>query len=159
MKNIEEIKNYFNKEIDQTKLMSNKHKNVCTALNSIEHYLILASAVTGCISIYAFPSLLGIPIGITSSGIGLNLCAITAGINEYKSIIKKKKHDQIVFFANIKLNSMEVFISKALILSKFAVCDTKKSRFIKEQEASGLLSSLVIKTPLTKIPLVGPLLF
>ena len=35
----------------------------------------------------------------------------------------------------------------------------KKSRFIKEQEASGLLSSLGIEAPLTKISLVGPLLF
>ena len=35
----------------------------------------------------------------------------------------------------------------------------KKSKFIREQEASGLLSSLGIKTDLSKIPLVGPLLF
>ena len=46
-----------------------------------------------------------------------------------------------------------------MLLSKSAVCDSKKSKFIKEQEASGLLSSLGIKTPLSKIPLVGPLLF
>ena len=39
------------------------------------------------------------------------------------------------------------------------MCDIKKSKFIKEQEASGLLSSLGIKTPLSKIPLVGPLFF
>ena len=37
--------------------------------------------------------------------------------------------------------------------------DVKKSKFIKQQEASELLSSLGIKTPLSKIPLVGPLLF
>ena len=41
-----------------------------------------------------------------------------------------------------------------MILSECAVCDTKKSRFIKEQEVSGLLSSLRIKTPLSQIPLV-----
>ena len=35
----------------------------------------------------------------------------------------------------------------------------KKSKFIKQQEASGLLSSLGIKTPLSRIPLVGPILF
>ena len=46
-----------------------------------------------------------------------------------------------------------------MILSNFAVCDSKKSRFIKEQEASGLLSSLEIKRHLSKIPLVGPILF
>ena len=36
---------------------------------------------------------------------------------------------------------------------------SKKSKFAKEQEARGLLSRLGIKTPLSKIPLVGPLLF
>ena len=46
-----------------------------------------------------------------------------------------------------------------MLLSRCAVCDSKKSKFIKEQEASGLLSNLGIKTPLSKISLVGPLLF
>ena len=46
-----------------------------------------------------------------------------------------------------------------ILLSKFAVCDSKKSKFIKEQEASGLLNSLGIKTLLSKVPLVVPLLF
>ena len=45
------------------------------------------------------------------------------------------------------------------VLSKCAVCDSKKSKLIKQQEASGLLSSLGIKTSLNKIPLLGPLLF
>ena len=42
---------------------------------------------------------------------------------------------------------------RIMLLSKSAVCDTKKSKFIKQQEASGLLSSLGIKIPLRKIPL------
>ena len=45
------------------------------------------------------------------------------------------------------------------LLSKCEVCDSRNSKFIKEQKASGLLSSLGIKTPLRKIPLVGPFLF
>ena len=44
-------------------------------------------------------------------------------------------------------------------LRKFVVCDSKKWKFIKEQEASGLLTSLGIKTTLTKTPLLGPILF
>ena len=48
---------------------------------------------------------------------------------------------------------------RIMLLWKCAVCDSKKSKFIKKQEASGLLSSLGIKAPLSKIPLVGPLLF
>ena len=61
--------------------------------------------------------MVGIPIGITSPAIGLKICAITAGVKKYKSIIKKKKkkHDKIVLLAKSKLNSIEVLISKALI--------------------------------------------
>ena len=44
-------------------------------------------------------------------------------------------------------------------LSKWEVCDSKISKFIKEQEASGILSNLGIKASLSKIPLVDPLLF
>ena len=71
--------------------MSKKHKEVCTALNYIEHFLTSVSAITGCISISSFSYLLGIPIRITSSAIGLKICAITAGVKKDKSIIKKKK--------------------------------------------------------------------
>ena len=71
--------------------MSRKHKNVCAALNYIEYFLILASTITGCISFSAFASLLGIPIGITSSAIGIKICEMTAGVKKHESIIKKKK--------------------------------------------------------------------
>ena len=57
----------------------------------IEQFLILPSAITGCILIFAFASLLGIPIVIASSAIALKICAITTGIRKYNSIIKKKK--------------------------------------------------------------------
>ena len=50
-------------------------------------------------------------------------------------------------------------IVKIMLLSKCEVRGSKKSKFIKEQEASGLLNCLGIKTPLSKIPLVSPLLF
>ena len=53
--------------------MSKKHKNVCTALNYIEYVLILASAVAIGISISTFASLLGIPIRIMSSAMGLRI--------------------------------------------------------------------------------------
>ena len=46
-----------------------------------------------------------------------------------------------------------------MLLSKCVVCDSKKSKFIKEQEARGLLSSLGRMTPLSKTPLLGPLCF
>ena len=53
-------------------------------------FLPLAFLVAGCISISAFASLFGIPIGIMSSAVRLKICAITAGIKKYKSIIKEK---------------------------------------------------------------------
>ena len=51
--------------------MHKKHKKVCTTLNYIEHFLILASTITGCVSISAFASLIGIPIRIRSSIVDL----------------------------------------------------------------------------------------
>ena len=48
---------------------------------------------------------------------------------------------------------------KTMILSKRAICNSKKPRFIKEQEAKGLLSKIGIKTPLSKIPILGDILF
>ena len=82
-----------------------------------EHLLILTSAVTGCVSISAFSSLVGLPIGTASSAVALKICAITAGIKKYKSIIKKKrkKHDKIVLLVKTKLKTIQVLISRALI--------------------------------------------
>ena len=74
--------------------MSKKHKKVLyyfvRGLNYIEHLLISMSTVTGCVSISAFASLVGIPVGITSFAIGLKVCVISARIKKYESIIKKK---------------------------------------------------------------------
>ena len=64
LKNIDETTKYFLEEIEQTDLMSRKHKNVCTTLKYVKHFLILASTITGCNSISAFASLLGIPVGL-----------------------------------------------------------------------------------------------
>ena len=76
--------------------MSKKHKKVSTTPNYIERFRILVFAVTEFISTSVFFSLIGISIGVTSSAIGLKICAITAGMKRYKSIIKKKKkkHDK-----------------------------------------------------------------
>ena len=90
--------------------MSRKHKKVCTTLNYIEHLLSLAFTVTECISISVFAYLLGIPIGIMSSRIGLKIFAIAAGIKKYRSIIEKniKEHGKIILLSKSKLNSMDV---------------------------------------------------
>ena len=46
-----------------------------------------------------------------------------------------------------------------MVLSKCAICSSKKSRFIKNQEAKGLLSNLGVRTPLSKVPILGDILF
>ena len=90
LKNTDETRNYFIEEINQNELMSKKHKKVYRVLNCIENLLIFISTVSGCVLISVFASLVNIPVGITSSAIGLKICAITVGIKKYKLIIKKK---------------------------------------------------------------------
>ena len=74
----------------------------------------LASAVIGC----AIVSAICFSIELKSSGVGLNNCAITAGIKKYKPIIEKRKRSMIdILLAKPKLNTIEVLISRALIES------------------------------------------
>ena len=117
LKNKAKTQKKFITEINQNELMSNKHKKSCTVLNYIEHLLILASAVTGWVSISAFALLVGISIGITVSVAGLKICAITAGIKKYKSKINKteRKHGKIVLLTKAKLSSIEFLVSRDLI--------------------------------------------
>ena len=58
---------------------------------------------------------------------------------------------------NIDPKMFRAKINRLIMQSKCCVCKNKKSRFIKEQEAKGLLSQLGIKTPLSKIPLLNVL--
>ena len=60
---------------------------------------------------------------------------------------------------NINLQVSGTSNGKIIILSKCAICNSKKSKFINQQEAKGLLSKLGIKTPLSKIPILGDILF
>ena len=48
---------------------------------------------------------------------------------------------------------------RTMVLPKSAICGSKKSRFVKNQEAKGLLSNLGIRTPLSKVPILGDVLF
>ena len=118
LKQIDETINYLLDEIEHNDLMSEKYKKTCKYLSYVKHLLILASTITACVSISAFTSLVCVPICITSSAVGIKICAVTAGIKNYKSIIKKlkKKHDKIVLLGKAKLDTIEVLISKALIV-------------------------------------------
>ena len=68
--------------------------------------------------------------------------------------LKCKKNTQII---NPKVSN--ITNGKAMILSTCAICGSKKSKFIKEQQAKGLLSNLDLRTLLNKIPVLGDILF
>ena len=68
--------------------------------------------------------------------------------------LKFRKHTKII---NPQVSSTSN--GKMMLLSKCAICGSRKSIFIKKQDAKGILSSLGIKTPLSKIPLLGDVLF
>ena len=99
--------------------MSEEYKKTCRYLNFVEHLLILASTITSCISISVCASLVCVPVGIMSSLVVIKLCEITAEIQNYKPIIKKKRRSMIktVLLWKVKLNAIGVLISKALINS------------------------------------------
>ena len=90
------MRNYLIEEIHRNNYRVRSIKKFVEFLNYIEHSLILISGITGCVSISAFASLVGIPLGITSSAIGLKICIITAGIKKYKSTNKERKRNMII---------------------------------------------------------------
>ena len=68
--------------------------------------------------------------------------------------LKCKKHTK-----NINPQVSSTSNGKMMILSKCAICGSRKSKFIKKQDAKGLLSKLGIKTPLSNVPVLGDILF
>ena len=86
----DETRTYLLDEIKHNYLMSEKYKKTSKYLNYVEKLLILASAVTGCVSIFAFSSLIYVPVGITSSAVGINICAVTAESKRYYNYKEKE---------------------------------------------------------------------
>ena len=68
--------------------------------------------------------------------------------------LKRRKNTE-----NINPRVSKTSNGKTMVLSKCAIYGSKKSRFIKNQEAKGLLNNLGIKTPLSKVPIMGDILF
>ena len=60
---------------------------------------------------------------------------------------------------NINPRVSKISNDRTMVLSKCAICNSKNSRLIKNQEAKGLLSNLGIKTPLSRVPILGDILF
>ena len=72
-----------------------------------------------------------------------------------KSYCLKRRKDT----ENINPKVLKTSNNRIMVLSKCETCGSKKSKFIKNQEAKGLLSNLGIKTPLSKVPILGDILF
>ena len=75
-------------------------------------------SVSGYVSISAFASIIGVPKFIVSSAVGLRICAITAAVKKYQSIVKEKRkmHNKIVLLIKTKLNTMKALIRSTHIL-------------------------------------------
>ena len=86
-------------------------------MNYFKPFLVFLSVLSGCFSVSAFASFVSVLVDIASSAVGIKISTITAGTKKYNSIIKKKKkkHNNIMLLAKIKLDAIEVLISKALI--------------------------------------------
>ena len=108
LKKMDEMRNYTLDEISHDNFTSKKYNKTCQYLIYFERLIILVSTVTGCVCVR---------VGISSSAVGMKICAITAGIKKFKSVIrkKKKKHNRIVLLGKSKLDTIEVLLSKALI--------------------------------------------
>ena len=89
-KKIDETRNYLLDEIKDNELMSEKYKKTCKYLNYAQHLPVLVSTVTGCVSVSAFALLVCVPVGITSSAVGIKICAISAGMQKYISQLSRK---------------------------------------------------------------------
>ena len=72
-----------------------------------------------------------------------------------KSYCLKSRKDT----GNINPSVSNTSNGRTVLLSKCPKCESKKSRFIKNQEAKGLLSILGIRTPLSKVPILGDIFF
>ena len=76
-------------------------------------------------------------------------------MHEMKSYCLKCRKDT----ENINPRVSKTSNGRTMVLSKCAIFDSKKSKFIKNQEEKGLLSNLGVRTLLSKVPILGDILF
>ena len=107
LKEINEIKDYFNSEIWERNVMNKMLSKHIISFDYIDKTLIALSATSGRISIISFASVIGVPAWIASASFTL-VFFLTVGIIKKALEItrnKKKKHNKIVMLAKSKLNS------------------------------------------------------
>ena len=114
---ISKIENYFIEEINQRKSCSNEWSKYVAAFDYIDQALIVLSAPSGGISIISFTSIVGVPFEIASASLTLCFSLTIEIIKKLLNITRKKKknHNKIFMLTKSKLNSIETWISEALI--------------------------------------------
>ena len=113
----DEIKDYFNSEIQERKAMSKTLSKYIAAFDYVDKTLIVLSATSGGISIISFTSIIGIPAVIASASFTLIFSLTTRILKKLLKVVrkKKKKHNKNVMLAKRKLNSIETLMSQALM--------------------------------------------
>ena len=114
---INKIKDYFEFDIKEREVVIKRLSKYIAALDYTDKTLIILSATSGGISIISFRNVIGIFAGVISVSLTL-VFSLTTGI--IKKLLKetrkkKKKHSKIIMLAKSKLNSIETFMSQALI--------------------------------------------
>ena len=114
---INKIKDYFNWEIQESKIMSNNLSKCIAAFDYFDKTLIVLSATTGVVSSITFASVIWVPEEIASATFTLVFSLTTGIIKKVLEITRNKKNkcNKILMLAKSKLNSIETLISQALI--------------------------------------------
>ena len=155
---INKIKDYFNNEINDRKIMIKKLNKYIVSFDYLDKIFITLSASFGTLSIASHATVVGIPVGVAGYSLTL-IFTISTGIN--KSLLKltkkrKKKHSKIMALAKNKLNMTDTLLSSALNDSKishdeFSNIITEKNMYenikenikeIKEEKSTAEPSSL-----------------
>ena len=101
---INKIKDYFNSEIQERKIMSKKLSTYIVAFNYFEKTLIVLSTTSGVISIISFTGVIGVPVGIESASFSLVFSLTTGIIKKLLEITGNKKRNIIKFLCRLKAN-------------------------------------------------------
>ena len=116
LKKLTEIEAYLLNEIEVRERIAKKMKRFNTITGIVDTSLITSTVITGGISIAAFASGVGLPVGIALSGTSLLLSLATAITGKPFKIftVKQEKHDAIKLLAQTKLDSISNIISQAM---------------------------------------------
>ena len=133
---INEIKDYFDAEIKERKLMSKWISKYIASFDYFDKSLIVLSVTTGSISIASFATVIGAPVGMMSASCSLAFSITTGFVKKFLKTTrnKKKKHNKIVMLARSKLNSIESKISEALINNEISHEDFSWQLLMKKRD-------------------------